>query len=474
MNILFAASEGVPFIKTGGLADVIGSLPKALKKYGLDVRVMLPKHGGIQESFKEKMTTRQVINVPLSWRNQYCGIQEMEYDGVHFYFIDNEYYFKREGLYGYNDDPERYAFFSKAVLESLPHLGFKPHILHCHDWHTGLVSVFLKAHYGGNPFYSDIKTVFTIHNLHYQGVFSKSILGDILGLGDEYFNIDGLEYYGSVNCLKGGLVFSDKLTTVSKTYADEIKYPYFGEGLDGILRKRQCDLTGILNGIDYDEYNPYTDRLIYAVYENGAENKKENKIRLQQELGLPQRDVPLMGMVTRLVDSKGLDLVNCVLNEILDMDVQMVVLGTGEKKYEDMFKYYAYRYCDKMSANIRFDNTLAHRIYAASDLFLMPSRFEPCGLGQIIALRYGSLPIVRETGGLKDTVVPYNEYTEEGNGFSFTNYNAHDMLYTIRRAVGFYYDKDKWNRIVKNAMDSNFSWERSAGEYEKLYRSMIK
>ncbi len=476
MKVLFVASEGVPFVKTGGLADVIGSLPRALINQGLDVRVVLPKHGEIPVHYQERMVCKKTFTVPLGWRNVYCGLEQLEHEGITYYFIDNEYYFKRQGLYGYGDDAERYAFFCRAVLESLPHLNFTPRILHCHDWHTGMVSVFLKAHYGNNSFYKDLRTVFTIHNLKYQGVFPKTILGDILDLGEEYFTLDGVEFYGQVSFMKGGLNFSHLLTTVSETYAREIQTPYYGEQLDGLLRHRRDRLHGIVNGIDTDFYNPATDPRICARYSWESPDKKQvNKEKLQEILCLPKRpDVPLLGLVSRLVSQKGLDLIACVLEEILSMDVLLVVLGTGEKRYEELFRHAARRYPEKVSANIMFGCTLAHRIYAGSDIFLMPSLFEPCGIGQLVALRYGSIPVVRETGGLKDTVQPYNEYTEEGNGFSFTNYNAHDFLYTLKRAVHFFYQRPVWSKIVENAMKSEYSWYKPAQKYQDLYMKLVK
>jgi starch synthase len=389
--------------------------------------------------------------------------------------VDNEHYFKRQGLYGYGDDAERFAFFCRAVLEALPHLDFSPQILHCHDWQTGMVSTLLKKQYQREPFYQQMRTVFTIHNLFYQGRFPRHMLEDVFGLGGETFTKDGLEYYGQINAMKAGIVFSDLITTVSHSYAEEIQTPYYGEGLDGLLRSRSGNLHGIVNGIDYEAFNPTSDPYISVTY--NAEDvlrKQENKVRLQEALGLQVRsDVPLLAVVSRLVQAKGFDLIACVLEEILNMDVQLVVLGTGEEQYETLFRNAQWRYPGKISVNIQFDEVLAQQIYAASDLFLMPSRFEPCGIGQLIALRYGSLPIVRETGGLRDTVQSYNEYTGEGNGFSFTNYNAHDMLYTIRRAIGFFHDKAVWCDLVKNAMRTDYSWHQSARRYQSLYKKIL-
>lgn len=476
MKVLIVASEAVPFVKTGGLADVIGSLPKALKAVGIDIRVMLPKYGDIPIAFKQQMVFKKKITVPVGCKEQHCGIDELKYNGVTFYFIDNEHYFKRAGLYGFADDAERYALFCRAVLEALPHLGFTPDILHCHDWHTGMVSVFLDSDYKTKSFYSNIVTIFTIHNLQYQGVFPREILKDVLDLSEEYFTMDGVEFYGQVSFMKGGLNFSNIITTVSNTYAEEILYPYFGEKLDGLLRHRKNDLYGILNGLDYQEYNPVKDAHIFTnFHKNALLKRRENKLKLQKQLNLPvNKQIPLIAIISRLVNQKGLDLIEHVLDDILAMDVQMVVLGTGDKKYQHLFLNAANRYPHKVSANIMFDNTLAHKIYAGSDMFLMPSLFEPCGLGQLIALRYGSIPIVRETGGLNDTINSYNDITGEGNGFSFTNYNAHDMLHTIKRAIEYYHQKKIWHKIIKNAMGSDYSWKQSAKKYKRLYQHLLE
>ncbi len=469
-KVLYAAFEAVPFIKSGGLADVAFSLPRELRKLGVDIRVALPKYSQIPQEFKEEMTFLKSFEVKVGWRNQYCGIEYLEYRGIPFYFIDNEYYFKRDGAYSsYYDDGERYSFFCRAILEMIGHLNLKMDIIHCNDWHTGMISPLLKAHYNH---YGDIKTIFTIHNLRYQGVFPREILGDLLNLGMEYYHSDALEFHGGVSFLKGGIKYSDIVTTVSKTYAQEIQYEYYGEKLEGLIRSRREDLYGIINGIDYDLYNPSRDEHIFLEYDvNSFENKQENKIGLQRLLNLPQRkDVPLIGMVSRLAHMKGLDLLLHIFDELLNEDIQMVILGTGEPYFESRLRDYSYRYKDKISTQILFDESLAHKIYAASDMFLMPSKFEPCGLSQLIALRYGALPIVRETGGLKDTVISYNEYTHEGNGFSFANYNAHDMLFTIKRALSFYEDKALWRKIVSNAMEGNYSWKKSAEIYKELYK----
>jgi starch synthase len=476
VKILFVASESHPFIKVGGLGDVAYALPKALRKLGIDARVILPKYKTIKEELKSKMTNLGSFSVPVGWRNQFAALEYMEYDSVPFYFIDNEYYFDRCSAYGFYDDGERFAYFSRAVLESIKLMsGFTPDVLHCNDWHSGAIVPLLKEFYKDDFRYSGIKTLFTVHNLQYQGVFSKEVLGDLLGLGWDYFTEDRLRFNDSVSYMKGALNMSDKISTVSSTYAEEIKSPYYGEGLDGLLEYRKFDLLGIVNGIDTEIFNPETDKeIMYHYNATNLENKIKNKEALQAELKLPvNSEIPMIGIVSRLVSQKGLDLIACLLEEILEMDIQLVVLGTGDADYENMFKYYAQRYPEKLSANIFFDNTLAKKIYASTDMFLMPSKFEPCGIGQLLALRYGSLPIVRETGGLKDTVTSYNEITREGNGFSFTNYNAHDMLYTIRRAVDFYKDKDLWNELVKRAMLEDNSWNKSAQRYIDLYSSMI-
>ncbi|MZQ87435.1 glycogen synthase GlgA [Paenibacillus sp. 5J-6] len=475
MKVLFAASEAVPFIKTGGLADVIGSLPKELTQQGLDVRVILPKYGGIPAKYRSAMTTAVTHDIYVGWRKQYIGIEVLEQDGVTFYFVDNEYYFNRPGIYGYGDEAERFAFFCKGVIETLPLLDFQPDVIHCHDWQAGMIPVLLKAHYQHLPFYSEIKTLTTVHNLKYQGVFSQSLFKELFGLSDDHYTGTALELHGGASFLKGGLLYSDRLTTVSQTYAEEIQTPYFGENLDSLLRHRRDQLTGIVNGIDYDVFDPMNDPHLVSTYRDSLPKKLLNKTALQESLGLAVRDdVPMIALVTRLVQQKGLDLIQHVLTEILSLDIQLVVLGTGEYDYEEMFKQAAKKHPDKVSAQILFDEALAHQIYASSDLFLMPSQFEPCGIGQLIALRYRTVPIVRETGGLKDTVQPYNEFTGEGTGFSFSNYNAHDMLHTIRRAVFFYKnDRDAWLKIQQNMKKGDFSWKKSAQQYIGLYKEMV-
>ncbi len=474
LKVLFVASEAAPFAKTGGLGDVIGSLPKELKKQELDVRVILPKYSSIPSGFSKKMTRIATLTIPVGWRRQYCGLYELEYQGLTWYFVDNEYYFKRDHLYGYYDEAERFAYFCRAVLKGLPQLGFRPDIIHCHDWQTGPLPAMLRQQYLMRSEYTNIKTMFTIHNLMYQGIFPGDILGDLLGLPASVFTEDGLEFYGQVNYLKGGLAFSDCITTVSKSYVQEIQQPYFGEKLDGFLAKRQADLHGIVNGIDYEVYHPGQDPEIYTNYTwRGTVKRLENKCKLQADLGLPvSRQIPLLGIVSRLVDSKGLDLIAHIMEELLSLEVQLVVLGTGEARFEQLFADAARRYPQKVSANITFSEHLAHKIYAGSDLFLMPSRFEPCGIGQLIALRYGSIPIVRQVGGLKDTIIPFNAEAGTGNGFSFVNYNAHEMLRVIEEALQLYKNRSLWATLIKNAMGSDNSWQRSASEYRVLYEAL--
>jgi starch synthase len=481
LKILFVAAEAVPFCKTGGLGDVIGSLPKELKQQGVDARVMLPNYQDIPEKYKKEMVLKDKFFVQVGWRQKYCGVLQMEYQGITFYFIDNEDYFKRHGLYGYDDDAERFGFLCRAVLESLDKIDFMPDILHCHDWHTGMVSVLFDAHYRHLPEYENIKTLFTIHNLRYQGVFPKEILHDILSLDWKYFNADGVEFNDAVSFLKGGLAYSDMISTVSRTYAEEIQDPYFGEQLDGFLRKRQESLVGIINGIDYDEYNPATDTKIFTNYDVKSLAKRvENKLALQKQLGLAvNADIPIVAIVSRLVGPKGIDLMERRLVDMLkemsidNHDAQLVVLGTGEARYENFFRYIAWQYPGKISASIMFDDALARQIYAGADMFLMPSLYEPCGIGQLIAMRYGCMPIVRETGGLKDTVQPYDEETGKGNGFSFANYNAHEMSDAIDAAVEMFSNKKQWNKVIANGMKSDYSWQKSAQQYQEIYKKML-
>ena len=432
MKIWFAASEVAPFAKTGGLADVAGSLPKALKRLNVDISVVMPKYRQIPQEYVNKMRFLGYTYIDLAWRHEYCGIFMLEHEGVLFYFLDNEHYFDRSWYYGQPDDGERFAFFCKAILEILPVIGFKPYIIHCNDWQTGLVPTLLDAHYRyhrNKGFYQTMHTVMTIHNLKYQGIFPKVMMDEVIGLSWDYFNHEGIEFFDNINFLKAGIASATKVTTVSKAYAEEIQTDYYGENLSGIIRKRSADLIGIINGIDYEENNPNTDKRIYAPFSaEKPDGKQINKLSLQRDKGLEQNaEIPLVGLISRLVDQKGLDLVDRMISELLSMELQLIVLGTGEKKYEDMFRWAQSAWPGKMSANICYDPTLAQRIYAGCDLFLMPSLFEPCGLSQIFSMRYGTVPIVRETGGLRDTVIPYNQFTETGTGFSFVNYNAHEM-----------------------------------------------
>ena len=476
LKVLYVASEAVPFVKTGGLADVAGSLPKELKQKGVDVRVVIPKYSGIKEEYRNNMEHIYDGEINVSWRKKYLGIDRYDYKDVPFYFIDNQEYFYREGYYGYPDDVERFTFFCRAVLEMLPHIDFWPDVIHMNDWQTGLISVYLKLEHNEDVRYNKIKTVYTIHNLKYQGRFWKGYLPDVLGLDWKCFNNGDLEYFDDINFMKGAIVYSDKVTTVSRSYAKEIQDPYYGEGLEGMLQKRDADLSGIINGLDYEDYNPETDKYIFKNFDvhNAIAIKGDNKEQLQKKLGLPvNRKIPMIGMVTRLVEAKGLDLVTRILDELLEYEnVQFVILGTGDRQYEDWFKGLVWRYPKKVSANIFFNNELAHQIYAASDLFLMPFQYEPCGIGQLIALRYGTVPIVRATGGLKDTVEAYNNYTQTGNGFSFNNYNAHELLFSIKRAIDGIADDRKHIHLVENAMTADYSWEESAKQYKELYNSL--
>ena len=477
-NILFVASECVPFIKTGGLADVVGSLPKYFPKEYFDVRVVIPKYAGIKEQFKNQMRYVTNFYMDLNWRQQYVGIFEMEYEGIKFYFIDNEEHFGGSTPYaGMPWDLEKFAYFSKAALSILPTIGFRPDLIHCHDWQTGLVPVYLHERFQADEFYRGIKTVMTIHNLKFQGVWDVKTIQRFSGLPDYFFTPDKLEAYKDGNMLKGGLVYADAITTVSNTYAEEIKTPFYGEGLDGLMRARSGDLRGIVNGIDYDVFNPETDPDIVQNYnaKNFRKEKVKNKRALQEELGLAKDDKKFMiGIVSRLTNQKGLDLIQCVMDEICTDDVQLVVLGTGDENYENMFRHFAWKYQGKVSANIFYSEAMSHKIYASCDAFLMPSLFEPCGLSQLMSLRYGTLPIVRETGGLKDTVIPYNEYEGTGTGFSFANYNAHEMFNTLKYAQYIYYEKKReWNKMVDRAMAADFSWANSAKQYEEMYNWML-
>ena len=474
MKILFVTSEANPFIKTGGLADVSFALPKALHEKGEDVRIIMPKYEDISEDFTSKMTQLATYGVSVGWRNQYCGLQYLTYDGIPVYFVDNEYYFKRHGCYGYFDDGERFSYFCRAVMESVKYMDdFYPDVVHCNDWQTGMVPLYLSEIYKDRPEFSKAKSVFTIHNLKYQGVFSHSVIQELLGIGEEYFSEDKIKFYDGISFMKAGIVYADKITTVSKTYAKEIQTAYYGEGLDGLLRQKSAKLVGITNGIDYSSNDPKKDKYIVNYGLTTLKNKAVNKEMLQQLAGLPvNSDVPVIAMVTRLVKQKGLDLVTRVIEDILKMNVQLIVLGTGDNDYQDFFEYYASSYPAKIASFIQFNNAIASKVYAGSDILLMPSLFEPCGLSQMIAMAYGTLPLVRETGGLSDTVIPYNEFTGDGNGFSFTNYNAHDMLNVIEYAVSCYQDKKTWTKLVKNAMRTKFEWKTQADEYLKIYNEI--
>ena len=478
MNVVFASAEAAPFVKTGGLGDVAGSLPAALQKAGANVIVMVPLYGTISDEYKSKMEHVTEFYVSLGWRNEYCGLERLIHNGVTYLFVDNKRYFDRDYPYGFFDDGERFAFFSKAITESLQYLpdGFKPDILHCNDWHTALAPVFLREFYQGMPLYENVSTIFSIHNIAFQGQFSAKVLEDICGLA----HIPAAAYqltcgHDAINFMQGALNYSDAITTVSPTYAGEIQTPAYGEHLDGVLRRRREALQGIVNGIDTDHFNPETDPAIAQNFSvDDRSGKAVCKAKLQEELGLTVRDdQPLMTMVTRLTRQKGMDLVTYALDRILSNGVQVAVLGTGDYEYENALRYFASKYPGQMSARIQFDPTLSQRMYAGSDMFLMPSLFEPCGLSQMIAMRYGTLPVVRETGGLKDTVIPYNYETGEGTGFSFANFNGEEMGDAVFRGARLFWDNhDAWNNVVTQAMNQDFSWTRSASKYMDLYRWM--
>lgn len=474
-SVLFVASEANPYLGSGGLADVIGSLPKTLAANGkYDVRVVMPLYGDISDKYRSQMRFLMNFNVPLAWRNQYCGVFSLKADGVTFYFIDNEYYFKRSGLYGFYDDGERFAYFSKAALEMMVHLDYYPEILHCHDWQTALSVVYLKTLYANRYGYDHIKALFTIHNIEYQGKYGYDCLGDLFGLPESVK--PALDYDGCLNLMKGAIQFSDRFSTVSRMYANEIKNPFFAHGLQYAICENEFKLTGILNGIDETVYNPETDKKLFRNYSaDDTSGKAVCKKELQKMLGLPEKDdAPLISIISRLVPAKGLDLVKCVIEELLAENVQVVILGKGESDYEDYFRMLADRYSGKCRAIIAYNKDLASKIYSASDIFLMPSKQEPCGLSQMIACRYGAVPVVRATGGLFDSISPYNnDMRNGGNGFVFGNYNAHEMLYVIKDAVYTFGNKDEWCGIMKRAMTTDFSWKKSSGEYEKLYDNML-
>lgn len=477
-KVLFASSECVPFVKTGGLADVVGSLPKYIDKRYYDVRVILPKYASMPQNFKDMMQYKTHFHIDFAGKQQYVGVLEMVYDGVTFYFIDNEYYFSGDKPYtDYFWDIQKFMYFDKAVLCALPAIGFRPDVIHCHDWQTGLIPVYLHDSFAGGEFFQGIKTVMTIHNLKFQGNDNVERFKGLSGLSDYYFTIDKLRTGVDGNMLKGGLVYADAITTVSGTYSEEIKTPFFGEGLDGLMRARSGDLRGIVNGIDYGIYDPNTDNSIYVKYnyDNVLEKKIHNKRSIQAECGLYQDDNAFMvGIVSRLTDQKGFDLIAYMMEKMIWQKMQFVVLGTGDGRYEEMFRYFAQKYPSNVSAHIYYNEAFSHKIYASADAFLMPSLFEPCGLSQLMALRYGTLPIVRETGGLKDTVQPYNQFDNTGTGFSFANYNAHEMYNTVMFAKYIFDDRrDAWNDMIKRAMGQDFSWQASANKYQEMYDWLV-
>ena len=476
LRVLFAAAEAAPFCKTGGLGDVAGSLPPMLRRAGCKVAVILPKYSTIAEEYRSRMTHVCDFYVPLAWRNVYCGVEHLRLQETDFYFVDNEHYFARDGLYGYFDDAERFAFFSKAILEAIEHVDeLRCDILHCNDWQTAMAPVFLREFYHGGP-YDDIRTVFTIHNVKFQGQYSDVVLGDVLGLADVPAAADQLRMdEQSINFMRGAVRYSDALTTVSPTYARELKMPFYGEHLENEFQRRGEYLYGVLNGIDTAEYNPRTDHAIAKTFSaKDLSGKAECKAALQRELGLaeaPER--PLVAMVTRLTKQKGMDLVQYAMDSLMSRGVQVALLGTGDSEFEDSMKYFAWRYRGQMSANIMFDSGLAKRMYAGADLFLMPSQFEPCGLSQMIAMRYGTLPVVRETGGLADSVIPYNRFTGEGDGFSFANFNADEMRDCLLNACEvFWTDHEAWHRLQVQAMEKDFGWHRAADDYVDIYHGL--
>lgn len=479
LKVLHIASEVAPFAKVGGLADVVSVLPVELRSLNVDARVIMPLYKQIKNQYADRLNFVRYGYIRMGWRDQYSGLYEMDVDGVPYYFIDNDYYFGHDQIYvEYTVDIERFSFFQRAVLEviGVP-MNFWPDVLHCNDWQTGLIPVLLQAHYWPNTYHRDIKTVFTIHNIAYQGIHGADYIADLCDLSPEFMNEYGVLHGGVANFLKAGIVYANAVTTVSPSYAREITTDFYGEGLDHILQNFGFKLSGIINGIDLDLYNPETDKRIPANFnvDTYKVGKAEDKAALQAEFNLPvDPDIPLLSMITRLVDQKGLDLLLHILDELLEEDVQVIVLGTGESRYEDHLRAIELRHRDKMVAAIRFDTALSHRIYAGSDIFLMPSIFEPCGLSQMISMRYGTVPIVRETGGLKDTVSPYNKYTGEGDGFSFTNINAHEFLFTIKAAIRYWQKQDDiWDGLVTSAMKRDFSWQRSAKDYIDLFESVI-
>lgn len=476
IRVLYAAFEAAPFAKTGGLGEVAGSLPQALAAFAVDARLIMPKFGSLPAAFAAQLKHVADFTLPLAWRKQYCGVEKLELDGRTVYFIDNEYYFKRAALYGFGDDAERIAFFAKAVVAAIPHLaqqdGFAPQVLHCNDWHTALSPVYLREQYRDEPACRGVKAAFSVHNLKFQGQYDPFILGDVLGL-DNTPAAGQLLHNGAVNYMHGALCYADRLLTVSPTYAQEVCQAAYGEGLQGLFCARQSVLGGILNGIDTAVYDPGSDAYLPAHFSPAdLSGKVQCKRAVQRDLGLPQADVPLLVLISRLTEQKGLDLLLPIMDELLGLPVQVAVLGVGDAHYEQTFAWLDAAHTN-FAARLLFDDGWAHRLYAGADMLLMPSQFEPCGLAQMIAMRYGTLPIVRETGGLKDSVQPYNRYTGAGNGFSFANYNAQELLATIRLALAAYDDAAAWGRLVQNAMAADFSWQRSAGQYADVYRQLI-
>ena len=476
-KVLFAAFEAAPFSKTGGLGDVAGALPPALGRSGCDVRVIVPKLSVIPKKYRDQMEPVATFTVSLSWRQLYCGIEKLEFNGVTYYFVDNEFYFYRDKVYGCGDDAERVAYFSMAILESMKYVeDLDCDVLHCNDWHTAMVPVFLHELYWGDPRYEKVKTIFSIHNLKFQGIFDRGIIGDVLGLHEKPAAVSQLAYGGAVNMMKGALLYSDILSTVSPTYAEEIKTDYFGENLDYIFNRRCESLYGILNGIEVEEYDPAGDEMLpYRFTKDDLSGKAKNKAALQEKIGLEiNPDKPLVVMISRLTEQKGLDLLLRILDELLGQEVQVAVLGTGDSFYEAALRSFEEWHKGKMCSYLAFDPALSHLFYAGADMLVMPSRFEPCGLSQMIAMRYGTLPVVRETGGLKDSVIPYNKYTGEGTGFSFANFNAHELLFVLKDAIALYHnDKQAWQSLMHQAMTTDVSWDRHALEYMELYHKLI-
>lgn len=474
MKILYIAAEATPFVKTGGLADVAGSLPKALNKIGCDCRVVIPLHSAIPKEYVEQMEKIHEFYVQVGWKREYCGVYELMYDHVHYYFLDNKYYFSRPNLYGELDDGERYIFFAKASVQLVRQIDFQVDIIHANDWHSALAPVFLNDYRTGDSFYENVRSLLSIHNLKYQGQYSPELFY-WTNLGGQYFNDYDLKFYDSINFLKGGIVHANWVNTVSETYAQEIHYPFFAEGLENVIQANTGKISGILNGIDYSVWNTDNNPLVPISYSvDNMDGKSKNKEVLQKKYGLPVRDdVPMIAMISRLNSMKGLDLVRYILEEFLQEDIQFVVLGTGEATYEEMFRYFTYKYPEKCSARIYFSNDESHGLYAASDFFLMPSISEPCGLSQMIAMRYGSVPVVREAGGLRDSVKPYNIESKEGEGLTFKNINAHDLLFTLQDALNIYTNyKEDYKQMQENAMRKDLSWEQSSQEYLKLYEKI--